>query len=197
LPAHAVDVAVAGLFPGKAVLVVDGGVPRTVSVGSRTPEGVRLVSVEGETAVVEVGGRQQVLRLGERAVSAPGISGASVVTLHANGQGHFITPGSINGAGVVFIVDTGASMVSMGAADAARAGIDYLKGMPVPTLTATGPSTVWRVKLDSVRVGDVTLRNVDGAVHAANLPVVLLGMSFLNRMEMSRSGEQLTLRQRY
>lgn len=197
LPVGAADVAVAGLFPGKAVLVVDGGVPRTVSVGARTPEGVRLVAVEGQTAVVEAGGRQQTLRLGERAVSAPGVSSASAVILHADGQGHFVTEGSINGAGVTFLVDTGASMVSMGAADADRAGIDYRKGLAMPTLTANGTSMVWRVKLDSVRVGDMTLRNVDGAVHAANLPVVLLGMSFLNRMEMSRSGEQLTLRQRY
>lgn len=196
-PAGAVDVAVAGVFPGKAVLVVGGGAPRTVSVGARTPEGVRLLAVEGETAVVEVDGRQQTLRLGERVVSAPGTSSASSVTLNADSKGHFVTPGSINGAGVLFLVDTGASVVSMGTADAARAGIDYRKGVAMPTLTANGPTTVWRVKLDSVRIGDVTLRNVDGAVHAVDLPVVLLGMSFLNRMEMNRSGEQLTLRQRY
>lgn len=197
VPAGAADVAVAGVFPGKAVLVVDGGAPRTVSVGARTPEGVRLVSVQGETAVVEVGGQQQTLRMGERTVSAPGSAAASSVTLQADGKGHFLTEGSINGAGVVFLVDTGASMVSMGVADATRAGIDYRKGVAASTLTANGPIQVWRVKLDSVRVGDVTLRNVDGAVHSVNLPVVLLGMSFLNRMEMSRTGEQMTLRQRY
>lgn len=197
MPAGALDVAVAGLFPGKAVLVVDGGAPRTVSVGARTAEGVRLVAVLEESAVVEVGGKQQTLRIGERAVSAPGSATASSVTLQADGKGHFLTEGSINGAGVTFLVDTGASMVSMGASDAARAGIDYRKGVAIPTLTANGPVQVWRVKLDSVRVGDVTLRNVDGAVHSANLPVVLLGMSFLNRMEMSRTGEQMTLRQRY
>jgi aspartyl protease family protein len=195
--AAAVDVAVAGLFPAKAVLVVDGGAPRTVSVGARTPEGVRLVAVEGETAVVEAGGRQQTLRLGERAVSAPGASSASAVVLNANSLGHFVTEGSINGAGVTFLVDTGASAVAMGKADADRAGIDYRKGERMRTLTANGVVTTWRVKLDSVRVGDVTLRNVDGAVLAAGQPYVLLGMSFLNRMEMSRSGEQLTLRQRY
>jgi aspartyl protease family protein len=197
LPAGAVDVAVAGLFPGKAVLVVDGGVPRTVSVGARTREGVRLVAVQDDTAVVEVGGQQQTLRLGERAVSSPGSAVAPSITLQADGKGHFLSEGSINGTGVLFLVDTGASMVSMGAADAARAGIDYRKGVAMPTMTANGPIMVWRVKLDSVRVGDMTLRNVDGAVHAMNLPVVLLGMSFLNRMEMSRTGEQLILRQRY
>lgn len=197
--AGAVDVAVAvaGVFPGKAVLVVGSGAPHTVSVGATTPEGVRLLSVEGETAVVEVDGRRQTLRLGEQVVSAPGASSSSAVTLHADVKGHFLSSGSINGAGVLFLVDTGASVVSMGAADAIRAGIDYRKGVAVSTLTANGSITVWRVKLDTVRVGDVTLRNVDGAVHSTDLPVVLLGMSFLNRMEMSRSGEELILRQRY
>src|SRR5574340_1528655 len=52
--ANAADVAVAGVFPGKAVLVVDGGTPRAVSVGARTPEGIRLVAVDGDAAVVEV-----------------------------------------------------------------------------------------------------------------------------------------------
>lgn len=197
MPAGAVDVAVAGFFPGKAVLVVDGGAPRSVAVGGMTAGGVRLVSIQGDTAVVDVGGRQQTLRLGERAVSAPGTSSASSITLHADSRGHFITEGSINGAGVTFILDTGASVVSMGSGDAARIGIDYRKGPVMSTLTASGPSRVWRVKLDSVRVGDVTLRNVDGAVHEADLPVVLLGMSFLNRMEMSRSADQMVLRQRY
>lgn len=195
--AEAVDVAVAGLFPGKAVLVIDGAPPRTVSVGTRTPEGVRLVSVQEESVVIEVGGRQQTLRIGDAVVSAPGNATTSSVTLHADGKGHFLTEGSINGAGVVFLVDTGASMVSMGAADAERAGIDFRKGVVARSMTANGQINVWHVKLDRVRVGDVLLRNVDGLVHATNLPVVLLGMSFLNRMEMSRTGEQLTLRQRY
>lgn len=197
MPAEAVDVAVAGFFPGKAVLVVDGGAPRAVAVGGVTAGGVRLVSIQGDTAVVEVGGRQQTLRLGERAVSAPGTASAASITLHADSRGHFMTEGSINGAGVTFILDTGASVVSMGSGDAARIGIDYRKGQMLSTLTANGPGRVWRVKLDSVRVGDVTLRNVDGAVHEADLPVVLLGMSFLNRMEMSRNADQMILRQRY
>ncbi len=195
--AWAVDVSLAGIFPGKAVLVLGDGAPRTVKVGETIAEGVRLLSAEGDAAVVEVNGRRQTLRLGERAVSVASPVGPQSVTLQADGKGHFITAGSINGATVVFLVDTGASVISLGAGDAARAGIDYRRGQAVPTLTANGLTRVWQVKIDQVRVGEILLRNVDGAVHEMDLPVVLLGMSFLNRMEMVRSGERLELRQRY
>ncbi|MBS1138241.1 MAG: hypothetical protein H6R11_2195, partial [Proteobacteria bacterium] len=56
---------------------------------------------------------------------------------------------------------------------------------------------VWRVKLSSLQVGDITLHDVDAAVHAQDLPLGLLGMSFLNRMEMKRDGDTMTLRKRF
>ena len=78
-----------------------------------------------------------------------------------------------------------------------RAGIDYLKGEAAASMTANGTVRVWLVNLDSVKVGDVTVRNVQASVHSQDLPVALLGMSFLNRMEMRRDGTVLLLRQRY
>ena len=56
---------------------------------------------------------------------------------------------------------------------------------------------VSRVKLDTVRVGEIVLNNVDAMVHQNDLPIALLGMSFLNRMEMQRNGETMTLKKRY
>ena len=56
---------------------------------------------------------------------------------------------------------------------------------------------VYRVKLDTVKLGDITLNNVDALVHEAEMPFVLLGMSFLNRVEMRREGTDLTLTKRY
>lgn len=196
LPAWAADVGVVGLFPNKAVLVVDGGGPRTLSVGEKTREGVRLLAVDRESATVEVDGRRHRLMIGEHAVSRPGKDGGTV-TLTSDVRGHFLTEGVVNGAGVRFMVDTGATMVSLGAGDAARAGIDTRKGEPVTTMTANGPTLAYRVKIHQVRVGDITLHDVDGLVHGQNLPVALLGMSFLNRMEMRRDGSTMTLRQRY
>jgi aspartyl protease family protein len=195
--ACAAEVGVVGLFPGKAVLVIDGGGPRTLAVGAKTPEGVKLLSVDENDAVVEVAGKRHRIGIGQQVYSSSAAAGGGVVTLNADGKGHFSTIGTVNGASVRFIVDTGATFVSLGAADARRASIDYAKGEPGAVMTANGVARAWRVKLNSVRVGEVVLTDVDGAVQENDLPVVLLGMSFLNRMDMERNGETMTLRKRY
>ena len=196
--AHATEVAIAGVFPGKAVLVIDGGRPLTVSVGTRTRQGVKLVSVQGEHAVIEINGERQTLRLGERVVKSSASTSAPIITMKADLRGHFMTTGTVNGRTVRFLVDTGASMVALGRSAAARAGIDYANaGRPSQSMTANGLVRTWVVKLDTVQVAGVTLHNVDAAVHESELPVVLLGMSFLNRMDMRRNGDTLTLRKRY
>ena len=63
--AHAADVVVVGLFAGKAVVVINGGAPRTLSVGQVTPEGVRLLAAKSDSAEFEIDGKRQVLGLGE------------------------------------------------------------------------------------------------------------------------------------
>lgn len=196
--AWALELSVVGLFTNKAVLVIDGGPPRTLSVGSSSAEGVKLLAVADGVATVEVGGKRQRLAFGERAYSQSGTSSAQELTLAADSRGHFITDGSINGATMRFMVDTGASVVSMGPADADRAGIDYkTKGRPAMSSTANGMAQTWRVKADSVRLGNITLNNVDVAVMSQNMPEVLLGMSFLNQMEMRRDGSTMTLKRRF
>lgn len=198
--ANATDVVLAGVFPGKAVLVINGRSPRAFAAGVTTSEGVRVVSVEGESATVEYdGGRhrllvgQQAVNLGNQSASASG----RTIVIPADSRGHFYTTGSVNGASMNFMVDTGATLVSLGRSDALKAGIDFTKGDPGISQTANGPVRVWRVRLDTVRVGDVTLHNVEGTVNSGDLPFVLLGASFLNRMEMRRDGATLMLRQRY
>ncbi len=193
--AQATEVDVVGLFPGKAVLVIDGAAPRTVAVGSKLGE-VRLVAVEQDAAIIEIGGKRQRLAIGQHAYS--GSSSVSQSTsLTADSRGHFITTGTVNGATVRFMVDTGATSVAIGASDARRANINLSSGRPIMVQTANGVTQAVLVTLDSVRVGDVTLNNVEGAVHPQDMPIVLLGMSFLNRMEMKRDGQTLTLRKRY
>ena len=197
LAAHATDVGLAGVFPGKALISIDGGAPRTVAVGVRTEEGVKVLAVDADGATIEVNGRKRVLRVGQNVTAqGPGNASASAV-LTADAAGHFVTTGVINGRSVRFLVDTGASFVSLGAGDAQRIGVDARRGEPAVVNTANGQANVWRVKLDSVRVGDIVLNNVDGLVHQQDMPMVLLGMSFLNRMEMQRDGQTMTLKQRY
>lgn len=193
----AADVGLAGLFPGKALLTINGGQPRIVAVGATTDEGVKVVSVNGETATLEVNGKRRQLRVGQNVVSRPSQSGPARVVLTADARGHFYSTGNINGSTVRFLVDTGASMISLGAGDARRIGVDPAKGVLGVANTANGQTVVSRVKLHSVRVGEIELSNVDALVHQHDLPVTLLGMSFLNRMEMQRNGDTMTLIKRY
>ena len=196
MPVWAVDVGVVGLFPGKAVLVIDGGAPRTVSVGASV-SGVRLLAADQDSATVEIGGKRQRLAIGQHAHSGGDGGGAQTASLTADGRGHFITTGTVNGATIRFIVDTGATSIALGASDARRANVSTANGRPVMVQTANGVTQAWLVTLGTVRVGDVTLNNVEGMVHQHDLPMALLGMSFLNRMEMKRDGQTMTLRKRY
>ena len=198
IPALATEVALAGVFPGKALVVVNGGSPRALSAGVLTPEGVKIISVDGDSALVEVDGRRQRLVVGQQALNLRGDGRqAPSVTLHANSRGQFQVSGAVNGSAVRFVVDTGATYVSLGRGDASRAGIDISRAESVMLQTANGVASAWKVKLDSVRVGDVVLHGVDGIVQNSDMPFALLGMSFLSRMEMRHDGGSLQLRQRY
>lgn len=201
--AQAAQVQVIALTNGKATLVVDASKPRTLSAGQVSPEGVRLVTATSESAVIEFEGRRHTLALGTSYRSAGADSPTAAIgrtaVIVGDTQGHFLVSGMVNGtASIRFLVDTGASLVSISADDAKRAGIDYLSGQSALTQTASGVAPIYRVKLDTIKIGDVVLYNVDAAVHTSGrLPIALLGMSFLNRMEMRRDAGMLTLTRRY
>jgi len=198
--AAAADINVVGLTAGKAVVSIDGGKPRTLTVGQVTPEGVKLIAATSESAVFEVDGARQTLAVGQGAAVAntSAARGGDTVTLYADSRGHFIATGVVNGVSLRFLVDTGASSVVLSSADARQAGINYLAGKRGLTQTANGAVLVYSVKLDTLRIGDITLNNVDAVViEGDKLPIALLGMSVLNRMEMKRDGMTLTLIRRY
>ncbi|HCX32807.1 MAG TPA: TIGR02281 family clan AA aspartic protease [Rhodocyclaceae bacterium] len=196
--ASAAEVALVGLAAGRAVLSVDGGAPRMVPVGGSLA-GVRVLGVQAESASVEVDGRRRTLRLGEQPLRTgeARTADAQTVRLGADRGGHYVSEGSVNGVPVRFMVDTGATFISLGRSDALRAGIELARGQAGISQTANGPARVWKVRLNTVRLGAITLNDVEAVVHATDLPVALLGMSFLNRMEMRRDGDAMTLRRRY
>lgn len=194
--AAAQDVGLAGVMGSKAMLMINGGEPQSVAVG-QSLDGVRVVSVTGDQAVIEIGGKKRPLRVGQHAIGAPGADGSGKIVMTADTQGHFYTTGNINGTSVRFIVDTGASMISLGAADARRIGLDFNRGQKAVSQTANGQAVVSKIQLDTVRVGDITLHNVDALIHQNDMPMALLGMSFLNRMEMQRDGSTMTLKKRF
>ena len=196
--AFAQSVSMSGSLGDKALLMIDG-VPRTVATGA-TVQGVKLVSVTGSDAVVEVKGKRVALQLGGAQVNiggAPSDGGGTQIVLTVGSGGHFFTGGSINGKSVRFLVDTGATYISMGVNEAERLGIDYRAGRPGTTSTANGAMAVYKVSLASVRVGDVQLYNVEALVGQAPMEVVLLGNSFLTRFQMKRENDTMTLSKRY
>ena len=192
----ALDVGLAGIMGSKAMLMINGGEPKVVAVG-QSVDGVRLISVAGDQVMVEIDGKKRPLRVGQHAVGTVSADGSGKVILTADSRGHFMTMGMINGSSVKFMVDTGATMVSLGASEARRLGIDTSKGQRGMSSTANGMAPVTKVKLDTVRVGDVTLNNVDALIGQTDMPYALLGMSFLNRMEMQRDGSTMTLKKQY
>jgi aspartyl protease family protein len=195
--AFAIDVSVVGLFPGKAVLVVDGAAPKSYSVGASIGDGARLLAATQTNATVEINGKRYVIALGEHFNRGPSPGGQATAVLQADGRGHFVTNGQINGGTMRMVVDTGATLVALPAADAIRLGIDYKKGQPAFSSTANGVAPIYLVKLDRVKVGDIELTQVEGSVHEGGLPIGLLGMSFLNRTEMRREGQHMTLIKRF
>ena len=196
--ATAQTVSLGGSFGSKALLLVDGK-PRHVAVGG-TVDGVKLVSVSGNDAVVEVKGQRLSLQLGGAQVNLggqPSAESGGRIVLTADSGGHFFTAGAINGKAVRFIVDTGATTISMSQEDADRIGLDYKSGKRGVANTANGQVPAYRVSLSSVRIGDVLVYNVDATILPAPLSHVLLGNSFLNRFEMRRDNDRMTLERRF
>jgi aspartyl protease family protein len=198
--AVAADVNLNGIVGTKALVVIDNGKPHWLAAGETSPQGVKLISVGSDSAVIVMDGRRETLTMGQSVRLGGGArpSGAQSATLWPDAQGHFVATGAINGIAVRFLVDTGATQVSLSNSEAKRLGINYIAGQKTLTATANGVVPTYKVKLDEVRFGDIVLNNVDGLVHAGdNLPIALLGMSFLNRMEMKRDGEKMVLTKRY
>ena len=195
--ALAADVALVGVIGDRAaVLTVDGGAPKAVRVG-QTWSGIAVLSVEKDRATVQVDGERRVLVQGQYYRSAAPASDRQHVTLAADARGHFVSEGLINGNPVRFLVDTGATSIVLPGRDAQRLGLDYRKGRRGLTQTANGTVMAYGVTLDSVTLGNIELRSVEAVVIEQDLDVALLGMSFLNRVEMQRAGQSMTLIRRF
>ena len=196
-PAWALDVVLVGTFGDQAaVIAVDGGEPKTLRPGQKFGS-VTVISVDRERVTVEVEGKRRTLQRGQTYSTKGSADDRQSAVLAADGRGHFHADGAINGGAMRFILDTGATAIAIPAADAVRLGIDYRKGARGTIHTANGPAPAYRVKLDTVRVGGIELQNVDALVLEQGLDVALLGMSFLNRVEMFRSGDSMTLKRRF
>jgi len=199
LVALAQSVALTGVSGSKALVVIEGAAPRFLSAG-QSHQGVKLLSTQGESAVLEIDGQRQTLQVGDAPVSV-GRSGGGAppqrIVLTADSQGHFMPAGQINGRTVQFMVDTGATLVILSEADARRIQLPFEQGQKVRVSTANGQAIGHQVRLGSVKVGNALVYEVPAIVLPQAMPYVLLGNSFLTRFQMQRTNDQLTLDKRY
>ena len=192
------SVTLAGSMGSKALLVIDGQ-PHTLAVGQNA-RGVTLLQLSGDQARVQRGSDVTLLQLGAAPArltgTPPPAATAGVIVLPVGLGGHFVTGGAINGRPVQFMVDTGASVVALSQTEAERIGLAWRNAPRAMTHTANGAVPVHRVNLNSVRVGEVEVTQVDAVVVPAPMPYVLLGNSFLGRFQMHRENDLLRLEMR-
>ena len=187
---QATTVMVMSISGTRVELLVNNSAVRSLRPGEVSPEGVKLIEISAGSALVEVDGKRWQMRLGSAT--------ASSVVLQADERGHFVVHPAINGVPVRALVDTGASSVAINLSEARRAGVDFAGARRVMVQTAAGPRPALLVRLASVQLGELMVYNVEATVSERDeLPITLLGMSFLNHLEMQSSGRNLTLTRRH
>lgn len=111
-------------------------------------------------------------------------------------DGMFYVHAEINGQQVRFLVDTGANVVVLNGADAARLGIQAEANLFGPQMSTAGGSApmAW-TKLDQVRLAGREVRGIKAAVVRSGLPVSLLGQNMLSKLaSVTIEGDRLRMR---
>jgi aspartyl protease family protein len=196
LAAPAAGVKVIALFSNKALLQV--GEQQKIVKSGETFEGVMLQSASGRGAVVVIDGKTMALGLNQSISGNFKKPNRDKIRIVPDAQGMYFVNGKINGAPIGFLVDTGATYVTMSGRQARALNIDFKKGMRGQAQTAAAVVEVWQITLNSVSIGDIKLGNVTATVIAGNQPgQVLLGNSFLRHTDMQQAGSALVIRKRY
>ncbi len=199
------DVAIhaVALFNDKAMLSINGGKAKIIKNGE-TLSGVTLISASTKEAVVEVNGQREILTLNSAITLAGSVSGQQQpsgdegVQLWADDLGFFRSTGSINGQQMEFLVDTGANLVVLSSSLANRLGIEYRNGQRGTATTASGLASMYIIEAREVRFDKIVLNSITTGVVEGDYPLVpLLGMSFLERVDMNRSGNMMVLKKRF
>lgn len=194
--AFAASIKVIGLFTDKALLEIDGQ-QKLLSKGE-TFGGLTLISASGRGAVISIDGETRKLGLNQGIQSNYKKPEYSVSRIYPDFQGMYYIAGSINGRPTRFLVDTGATDVTLSGAHAAQIGIDYQRGIKSFAHTAAATISVWKVTLDNVSVGGISVPNVAATVIEGSRPLdVLLGNSFLKFTHLQRIGTVMELKQNF
>lgn len=191
------QIEVQALFGGKAVVLIDGQ-RRTLSIGDTSPEGVKLVNADSKHAILEVDGTTKTYKPGGTISLSYAKPQHREEKIYADERGMYQSVGTINGRTVRFLVDTGATTVAMNKIQARQLGVDYrMKGERVVVSTASDNVRGYRVRLKSVSLGKIKLTGVDAMVIDGNHPgPILLGMSFLGKLKVEKTGGVMKIHQR-
>jgi len=177
------SITVKGLFGNAALLIIDG--KQVLLKKGKEKFGVKLISASSKDAVLEINGQRQSVGLSKQVGAQYKPPSKRIVRLNSKRGGHYWTQGQVNGRSVEFLVDTGASLISMNLSTARRLGIDYEKGERSGVSTANGVVETRLVNLNKVTIGGITQYNVAASVSLNDaLPVTLLGNSFLSRVNL-------------
>ena len=190
-------VLVRGLFKGAALLEIDGQ-QRLLKTGQIDTSGVKLIKADSKQAVIEIAGKRQSLSLNSLVGGSYQTVNKASVSLHRNLRSEYRTSIRLNGRRVEAIVDTGANLIAMSARQADSLGIAYEQGTPTRVATASGEVDGHRILLDRVDLAGIVRHHVLAVVVSGNYPQeVLLGMSFLEHLNMQEQDNILTLSPRF
>ncbi|ARN74419.1 hypothetical protein BST96_09970 [Oceanicoccus sagamiensis] len=186
-----------GLFKNAAVVTIDGK-QRMLKAGKPSPEGVLLIEANTKRAIIEINGQRQELTLSRRISGNFTQASQPEVAIPRNRSNQYISNASINGRRAKVLVDTGASIVALSSDQAQRLGIDYKKGQLSAVITASGKAKAYRLTLRSVEVGGIRVNAVDASVVEGSYPRhILLGMTYLNHVNIREQDGILFLQQKY
>jgi len=191
------SVKVLALFSGKALMQING--EQKFMKQGETFKDVTLVSSSGRGAVVRIK-QGKPFTLGINQSISHGFKKADnkKLTIYADRAGMFQLNGKINGNPTRFLLDTGATYIALSQTTADQLGIGYETSQQGLIQTASEVVPVWNIKLDSVKVGAISVPQVDAVVLQGDRPrTVLLGMSFLQHVKLQRNGAAMVLEKKY
>jgi aspartyl protease family protein len=129
-----------------------------------------------------------------RVETVQSVDGIREIRLKRNHYGHYHASGTINGQPVEFMLDTGASDVSIPDSVARRVGLK--RGVAKYYETANGTIKAYATVLDSVGLGELKLKRIRGSINPhMEGETILLGMSVLKQLEFTQRGDTLIIRQ--
>lgn len=173
-----------GVFGDEAAVFIVDGKQIVMRVGEQKL-GVILIGVEPSSTQVNINGKVQTIFMSREIGANYQEPEVKTVRISSKQGGHFLVTGKIGIYDVDFMVDTGATAITMNASTATRLNIDYEKGERIILSTANGHTSAHSVLLESVGIGEITRRNINAIVTLDDsLPLVLLGNSFLSTIDM-------------